>query len=110
MTQRVHVTQKSFGEAKDGTKAPYFDGSQLCAQVDPELFFPNNASEATKLKRIVIPICRACSFQTKCLEYAVNSDVHGIWAGTSDTDRIQMRRKLGVKVNSMTSVVNSMLA
>jgi len=110
MTQRVHVTQKNFGEAKDGIKAPYFDGTQLCAQVDPELFFPNNASEATKLKRVVIPICRACSFQTKCLEYAINSDVYGIWAGTSDTDRMKIRKQKGLKVKTMNSEVNSMLA
>jgi hypothetical protein len=104
------VEQKNFGKQTDGTKAPYFDGSQLCAQVDPELFFPNNAGEAVKLKRLVIPICRKCSFQMQCLEYALNSDVYGIWAGTSETDRIQMRRQLGIRVNSMSEVVKSMLA
>lgn len=110
MTQRVHVMQKNFGKETDGTKAPYFDGTQPCAQVDPELFFPDNASEAKKLKRIVIPICRACSFQTKCLEYAINSDVHGIWAGTSDTDRLTIRKQKGLRVKTINSEVTSMLA
>lgn len=106
----VHVEQKNFGRKTDGIKAPYFDGSQLCAQVDPELFFPNNAGESAKLKRVVIPICKKCEFQTECLEYALNSDVYGIWAGTSEIDRVQMRRRLNIRVNSMSEVVKSMLA
>ena len=97
MTQRVHVMQKSFGKQTDGIKAPYFDGTQVCTQVDPELFFPNNASETAKLKKIVKPICSACKFQTECLEYAIQSTVEGIWAGTSETDRAKLRKQLGIK-------------
>ena len=95
MNQMEHVTLGSSGKSTGGTRAPYFDGSQVCAQVDPELFFPETAGEASVSLRLVTPICRECSFRAQCLDYAVkHSDLQGIWAGTTERHRRVMRRRL----------------
>ena len=79
-------------------KAPSFDGTQPCAQIDPELFFPEpTASAITKAKKTAEPICGSCSFQEPCLDYALHHDVQGIWAATAESDRKQIRRKRGIK-------------
>ena len=97
MNQAVRVMQKPSGKRMDGIKAPSFDGTQLCAQVDPELFFPNTAGEANRVKKIVKKLCSSCEFQTLCLEYALDNDVLGIWGGMLDSERMRIksqRRKL----------------
>jgi len=93
MSLQAHVQHGNFGKGKAGIKAPYFDGTQLCAQTDPELFFPENAGETNRTKRIVKQICGQCEFQVDCLEYALTHDVSGIWGGMSDSERRMMRRK-----------------
>jgi WhiB family redox-sensing transcriptional regulator len=92
MTQQGLVTHGNSIKNMDGIKAPYFDGSQPCAQTDPELFFPDNAGEAFKRKSIVKLICGSCEFQTDCLEYALNNDVLGIWGGVLESERRRLRR------------------
>ncbi len=82
------------------TIAPYFDGTQLCAQTDPELFFPSSPVLTVKHKRLTQPICNACHFKSECLEYALTTDVSGIWANTSDNDRRLLRRKRGLPAPS----------
>lgn len=79
-------------------KAPQFDGTQPCAHMDPELFFPEGSSSAVvKAKKMLAPVCGSCPFQEPCLDYALHTDVQGIWAGTTDSDRRLIRRKLGIK-------------
>ena len=87
------MKQKRFGSSTGGTNAPFFDGSQVCAQVDPELFFPDNPAESVINMKLVKPLCKSCEFQTECLEYALsNRELLGIWAGTTEKDRARLRR------------------
>jgi WhiB family redox-sensing transcriptional regulator len=73
-----------------GIKAPFFDGSQPCAQIDSELFFPESAGDAVRLKPIIKKICGSCDFQAPCLEYALDTHSFGIWGGTLETERKKM--------------------
>ena len=60
-----------------------FDGSQLCAQVDPELFFPTTPKEVRASLEIVKPICKACPVFSSCLSYSkAHPELQGIWAGS----------------------------
>jgi WhiB family transcriptional regulator, redox-sensing transcriptional regulator len=89
----AHVEQKHSGLNTGGTDAPSFDGSQVCAQVDPELFFPENKVDAREKIRLVRPICGSCDFKHPCLEYALKHDeLLGIWGGTTEWDRVRMRK------------------
>jgi len=96
MSQQAHVEHGSFGKRIIGielAKAPYFDGTQPCAQTDPEIFFPESASESVKVKKIVKQMCSSCEFQLPCLDYALNNDVMGIWGGMLDSERRSIKRR-----------------
>lgn len=73
---------------------PEFDGSQLCAQVDPEMWFPEGA--LLRVNREAIKICNKCHFNEECLEYAVQTDVQGIWGGTTNPQRKVIRKERGI--------------
>lgn len=72
--------------------APLFDGSQPCAQTDPELFFPYKGGSNTAAKRV----CAGCQFRQPCLDYALVTTIGGIplvgiWGGTSARERAGLR-------------------
>lgn len=72
---------------------PPFDGSQPCAQVDnADLFFPTLGNEAAAAEA-TRKICRSCNFQQPCAEWALRNDEAGIWAGLTERDRNQLRRR-----------------
>lgn len=78
------------GKNTTGIK-PWFDGTQPCAQTDPEIFFPEFTSSKKDIQTAKA-ICRTCDFQTECLEYAVVTYSIGIWGGTTDRERRKFRK------------------
>ncbi len=64
----------------------------LCAQTDPEAFFPEKGGSTREAKRI----CLGCEVRTECLEYALaNDERFGIWGGLSERERRRLRRRAG---------------
>lgn len=56
----------------------------LCAQTDPEIFFPDKGGSVREPKQV----CRACTVRVECLEYALeNDDRFGVWGGFSREER-----------------------
>jgi WhiB family transcriptional regulator, redox-sensing transcriptional regulator len=52
----------------------------LCAQTDPEAFFPEKGGSTRDAKRI----CSGCDVKAQCLDYALaNDERFGIWGGLS---------------------------
>lgn len=63
----------------------------LCAQTDPEAFFPEKGGSTREAKRI----CQACGVRDECLEYALEHDERfGIWGGLSDRERRRLKRDI----------------
>lgn len=61
----------------------------LCAQVDPEAFFPEKGGSTRDAKRI----CGSCDVRAECLEWALENDERfGIWGGMSERERRKLRR------------------
>lgn len=61
----------------------------LCAQTDPEAFFPYNGSSVRDAKRI----CQGCEVQDLCLDYALsNNESFGVWGGLSERERHTLSR------------------
>ncbi|MFD6517037.1 WhiB family transcriptional regulator [Rhodococcus sp. NPDC060176] len=62
----------------------------LCAQTDPELFFPETySSAATNMAK---RICWKCPVRDACREHAVmTTEPHGIWGGTTPYERRKIR-------------------
>jgi WhiB family redox-sensing transcriptional regulator len=64
----------------------------LCAQTDPEAFFPEKGGSTREAKRI----CVGCEVKQECLEYALMQDERfGIWGGLSERERRRLKRAAG---------------
>ena len=63
----------------------------LCAQTDPEAFFPEKGGSTREAKRI----CTTCTVRAECLEYALGNDERfGIWGGLSERERRRLKRRV----------------
>ena len=61
----------------------------LCAETDPEAFFPEKGGSTREAKRV----CSGCEVRAECLEYALaNDERFGIWGGLSERERRRLRR------------------
>lgn len=69
----------------------------LCAQVDPELFFPQLNDRGAQAKEI----CAKCEVRLQCLQLAMTAEAkfntkrYGIFGGLSPRDRKQLAKGLG---------------
>jgi len=64
----------------------------LCAQTDPEAFFPEKGSSTRAAKRV----CRACEVRPECLAYALRRrERFGVFGGVSERERIRLERQFG---------------
>lgn len=62
----------------------------LCAQTDPEAFFPEKGGSTREAKRV----CAFCEVRAECLDYALaNDERFGIWGGLSERERRKFRRR-----------------
>lgn len=61
----------------------------LCAQTDPEAFFPEKGGSTRDAKKV----CLSCEVRVECLEYALEQDERfGIWGGLSERERRRMKK------------------
>lgn len=66
-----------------------------CRDADPELFFPISelgpgARQLTEAKAV----CARCPVREQCLDYALDNGLdHGVFGGTTDTERRQLIRR-----------------
>ena len=73
----------------DGVEQPDWQERALCAQTDPEAFFPEKGGSTREAKRI----CAGCEVRAECLEYALAFDERfGIWGGLSERERRRLKR------------------
>ena len=77
---------------------PEFDGSEVCAQIDPEVWFPTATSQTGAMAK---KLCLSCPWLQKCRDYAVAVDVVGIWGSTNEKERSRMRKAQRVKVERL---------
>ncbi|GAA3099768.1 hypothetical protein GCM10020254_51560 [Streptomyces goshikiensis] len=62
----------------------------LCAQTDPESFFPEKGGSTREAKKV----CLACEVRSECLEYALaNDERFGIWGGLSERERRRLKKR-----------------
>ena len=62
----------------------------LCAQTDPESFFPEKGGSTREAKRV----CRSCEVRAECLQYALDHDERfGIFGGMSERERRELKRQ-----------------
>ena len=62
----------------------------LCAQTDPEAFFPEKGGSTRDAKRV----CAKCEVREQCLKWAIDHDERfGIWGGMSERERRRYKRE-----------------
>jgi WhiB family redox-sensing transcriptional regulator len=84
----VPGVRKRVDESDDNPLA--WQADSLCAQTDPEAFFPEKGGSTRDAKRI----CTSCEVKAQCLDYALNNDERfGIWGGLSERERRKLRKK-----------------
>lgn len=72
-----------------GADAPRWQDQALCAQTDPEAFFPEKGGSTREAKRV----CMLCEVRVQCLDYALDNDERfGIWGGLSERERRRVKK------------------
>jgi WhiB family redox-sensing transcriptional regulator len=79
--------------APDTVARPYrWQDDALCAQTDPESFFPEQGGTPQQAKET----CLACEVRPECLEYALtHGEKYGVWGGLSERERRALRQRRG---------------
>jgi WhiB family redox-sensing transcriptional regulator len=62
-----------------------------CASVDTELFFPVTGWHAKQVAEAEA-VCARCAVQRACRQWALEQGEHGIWGGTTESERDNERR------------------
>ena len=78
------------GAAEEPTGLLAWQVDSLCAQTDPEAFFPEKGGSTREAKKI----CTGCEVRAECLEYALaNDERFGIWGGLSERERRKLKKR-----------------
>ena len=81
--------RRSTSDEADDDGQLAWQADALCAQTDPEAFFPEKGGSTRDAKRI----CEGCDVRAQCLDYALQNDERfGIWGGLSERERRKLRR------------------
>jgi WhiB family transcriptional regulator, redox-sensing transcriptional regulator len=84
----LSVVPDAFETEQDCADSQWQDRA-LCAQTDPEAFFPEKGGSTREAKRI----CLGCEVRDECLDYALaNDERFGIWGGLSERERRRLKR------------------
>ena len=77
--------------ASAGTPVKGGNPSAICAQTDPELWFPDRGGSTREAKRM----CKRCPLFDDCLDMALaDPSLKGVWGGTSEVERRAMRQEV----------------
>jgi len=72
------------------TESSAWMAQSVCAQTDPEAFFPEKGGSV----RTVLAICGRCPVRTQCLDFALENNIqHGIWGGLSSLARRRLQQR-----------------
>lgn len=63
----------------------------LCAETDPELFFPEVGTSVTEVRQARW-LCARCPLTADCLAEGLKRPYEGIWGGTTVRERMRMRK------------------
>jgi WhiB family redox-sensing transcriptional regulator len=88
--------QLGFMTSREGLE---WQDDALCAQTDPEAFFPEKGGSTRDAKKV----CAECQVRDDCLEYAlVTNQRFGIWGGQSERERrrLQARKNRTVRLTT----------
>jgi WhiB family transcriptional regulator, redox-sensing transcriptional regulator len=88
MTEVIVSLSAGLPLADPNVDEPSWQDRALCAETDPEAFFPEKGGSTREAKRT----CRACEVRGECLDYALeHGERFGIWGGLSERERRRLK-------------------
>jgi len=99
------VTGSTSGSAPRGitpgsteTDDPDWRALALCAETDPEAFFPEKGGSSAAARAV----CQRCPVTGDCLRWALDHNIQfGVWGGLTDRARRRMRRSTSTAATSV---------
>ncbi len=74
---------------------PRFKNRPACEGTDTDMWFTTGKSDYPN-RELLTRICNGCPAKRECLEYALEYNVEGWWAGTTSALRRQIRNHRGI--------------
>jgi hypothetical protein len=71
---------------------PWKFENPLCREIGTDLFFPKRTGGTADVTMARM-VCGLCEHTVECLDYALQYRFHGVWGGTSVSERIAIQRK-----------------
>ena len=71
--------------------------SANCNGVDPEAFFSDPEKKMYEHVKLITQVCNNCVVFNECKEYALQYDMSGWWANTTENSRNKERAKRNIK-------------
>ncbi|PKW27199.1 WhiB family transcriptional regulator [Phycicoccus duodecadis] len=88
--QELYLVEGLIGDVEPEEGALSWQERSLCAQTDPEAFFPEKGGSTREAKKV----CVGCEVRSECLEYALaNDERFGIWGGLSERERRKLKKR-----------------
>lgn len=86
-----HATRRSAWGLNTNEPDENWRTKALCAQVDPEMFFPDKGGSTKDAKRV----CLNCEVRAECLDDALATDDRfGVRGGLSERERRKLKQQL----------------
>ena len=84
----------------------------ICKDTDPELFFPVGTTGQALLQiDRAKQVCDECPVKIECLDFAIETNQDsGIWGGTSEEERRQIRRQIAARKKALAVAKASVIA
>lgn len=71
-------------------QVPEWTEDALCAETDPEIFFPEKGGDVRAAKKV----CAACPVRDECLAHALaNHERFGVWGGLTERNRRKIQKE-----------------
>lgn len=84
----VYIQRTAIYDVDDDGELGWQDQA-LCAETDPEAFYPEKGGSTREAKRV----CFTCGVRAECLEYALeHGEAFGIWGGMSERERRRLKQ------------------
>lgn len=80
-------------------KYPNYTGREACTETDINLLYVDDEDKDSKENiKYMKKICFDCPTYEPCLKWALLHEVYGMWAGTTEEERMQYRKDLNIAV------------
>ena len=75
----------------------------LCREVGTEFFYPPEDNERdVSIYALGKTICSGCRVRRECLDWGMRHESFGLWGGLSPRERLSLRSKLNITLESIT--------